>query len=227
MSSNNIFWVLLQAYFFSHFRAIMGVEVEPVDVLLGTGRVGVKVPQFSYSRLAKADMELGVEMSSTGEVACFGKDPLEAYLKAMMSTGFKIPKKNILLSVGSYKHKVEILDSIKLLDQMGYKVVKIMTHPLFETFKSFVNQLIVDLLKLKLTCFYSFSCMEAWEHRITSVNTGWTWNPSRYNQYIKNLDNFYSVNFAFFQWNFENVGEDTTKAGLAGDMYSMAGDFIP
>ena len=105
------------------FRAIMGVEVEPVDVLLGTGRVGVKVPQFSYSRLAKADMELGVEMSSTGEVACFGKDPLEAYLKAMMSTGFKIPKKNILLSVGSYKHKVEILESIKLLDQMGYKVI--------------------------------------------------------------------------------------------------------
>ena len=96
--------------------------MEPVDVLLGTGRVGVKVPQFSYSRLAKADMELGVEMSSTGEVACFGTDPLEAYLKAMMSTGFKIPKKNILLSVGSYKHKVEILESIKLLDQMGYKL---------------------------------------------------------------------------------------------------------
>ena len=112
------------------FRAIMGVEVEPVDVLLGTGRVGVKVPQFSYSRLAKADMELGVEMSSTGEVACFGKDPLEAYLKAMMSTGFKIPKKNILLSVGSYKHKVEILDSIKLLDQMGYKVTLKSCHAL-------------------------------------------------------------------------------------------------
>ena len=48
-------------------KAIMGVEgVEPVDVLRGVGKVGVKVPQFSYARLAKADMELGVEMSSTG-----------------------------------------------------------------------------------------------------------------------------------------------------------------
>ena len=92
---------------------------------------GLKISYGFYSRLAKADMELGVEMSSTGEVACFGKDPLEAYLKAMMSTGFKIPKKNILLSVGSYKHKVEILESIKLLDQMGYKVCTVSQSQLF------------------------------------------------------------------------------------------------
>lgn len=46
---------------------------------------------------------LGVEMTSTGEVACFGENRYEAYLKAMLSTGFKIPKKNILLSIGSYK----------------------------------------------------------------------------------------------------------------------------
>ena len=103
-------------------KAIMGVEIEPVDVLNGVGKVGVKVPQFSFARLAEADIQLGVEMSSTGEVACFGEHSYEAYLKAMMSTGFKIPKKNILLSVGSYKHKMEILESIKLLDQMGYKL---------------------------------------------------------------------------------------------------------
>ena len=48
-------------------------------------------------------MLLGVEMASTGEVACFGEDRYEAYLKAMLSTGFKIPRKNILLSIGSYK----------------------------------------------------------------------------------------------------------------------------
>lgn len=48
-------------------------------------------------------MVLGVEMTSTGEVACFGENRYEAYLKAMLSTGFKIPKKNILLSIGSYK----------------------------------------------------------------------------------------------------------------------------
>ena len=58
---------------------------------------------FSYSRLAGADVLLGVEMASTGEVACFGDDRFEAYLKAQMSTGFRIPKKNILLSIGSFK----------------------------------------------------------------------------------------------------------------------------
>jgi carbamoyl-phosphate synthase/aspartate carbamoyltransferase/dihydroorotase len=50
-----------------------------------------------------ADVMLGVEMSSTGEVACFGENRYEAYLKAMMSTGFQIPKKAILLSIGSFK----------------------------------------------------------------------------------------------------------------------------
>lgn len=62
-----------------------------------------KVPQFSFSRLAGADVLLGVEMTSTGEVACFGENRYEAYLKAMISTGFRIPKKNILLSIGTYK----------------------------------------------------------------------------------------------------------------------------
>ena len=61
------------------------------------------MPVFSYARLAGADVLLGVEMASTGEVACFGSDRFEAYLKAVLSTGFKIPKKNILLSIGSYK----------------------------------------------------------------------------------------------------------------------------
>eukprot|EP00095_Tigriopus_kingsejongensis_P000738 maker-scaffold1408_size42850-snap-gene-0.11 protein:Tk00738 transcript:maker-scaffold1408_size42850-snap-gene-0.11-mRNA-1 annotation:"cad protein" len=103
-------------------NVIMGNDPDPVDVLHGTGRVGVKVPLFSFSRLAGADVTLGVEMSSTGEVACFGEDRYEAYLKAMMSTGFKIPQNNILLSVGSYKHKVEILPSIRVLHELGYKL---------------------------------------------------------------------------------------------------------
>jgi carbamoylphosphate synthase large subunit len=58
---------------------------------------------FSYSRLAGADVVLGVEMASTGEVACFGEDRYEAYMKSLLSSGFMLPKKNILLSVGSYK----------------------------------------------------------------------------------------------------------------------------
>lgn len=84
-------------------RVIVGCEVEPVDVLYGCGKIGVKVPQFSFSRLAGADVLMGVEMASTGEVACFGDNRYEAFLKAMLSTGFKIPEKAILLSIGSYK----------------------------------------------------------------------------------------------------------------------------
>jgi carbamoyl-phosphate synthase/aspartate carbamoyltransferase/dihydroorotase len=70
--------------------------------------VAVKAPVFSFSRLHGADVLLGVEMASTGEVACFGENRYEAYLKALMSTGFKIPKKNILLSIGSFKVKLFI-----------------------------------------------------------------------------------------------------------------------
>lgn len=85
-------------------RVIIGEAVEPVDVLHGDGnKVGVKVPQFSFSRLAGAEVTLGVEMSSTGEVACFGDNRYEAYLKAMMSTGFQMPKKSILISIGSIR----------------------------------------------------------------------------------------------------------------------------
>lgn len=84
-------------------RVIVGMDVEPVEVLHGVGKVGVKVPQFSFARLAGADVMLGVEMASTGEVACFGDNRYDAYLKAMLSTGFQIPKRGILLSVGSFK----------------------------------------------------------------------------------------------------------------------------
>ncbi|XP_060824118.1 CAD protein [Bombus pascuorum] len=103
-------------------RLIVGEPVDPVDVLAGCGKVGVKVPQFSFSRLAGADVMLGVEMVSTGEVACFGDNRYEAYLKGMMSTGFHIPQKGILLSIGSFKHKMELLPSIRSLHKMGYKL---------------------------------------------------------------------------------------------------------
>ncbi|XP_034934748.1 CAD protein [Chelonus insularis] len=96
--------------------------VEPVDILAGCGKVGVKVPQFSFSRLTGADVTLGVEMASTGEVACFGENRYEAYLKGMMSTGFHIPQKGILLSIGTFKHKMELLPSIQSLHKMGYKL---------------------------------------------------------------------------------------------------------
>lgn len=103
-------------------RVIIGEKVEPVEVLHGCGKVGVKVPQFSFSRLAGADFMLGVEMASTGEVACFGDDRFEAYLKGMMSTGFSIPERAILLSIGTFKHKMELLPSMRSLQKMGYKL---------------------------------------------------------------------------------------------------------
>ncbi|RDB22075.1 Protein pyrABCN [Hypsizygus marmoreus] len=84
--------------------------------------VGVKVPQFSFSRLSGADPVLGVEMASTGEVACFGHDKYEAYLKALISTGIIPPKKNILFSIGSYREKLELLPSVQKLSAAGYNI---------------------------------------------------------------------------------------------------------
>lgn len=104
-------------------KAIMGLPFQaypPTD--LAPDCVGVKVPQFSFSRLSGADPVLGVEMASTGEVACFGVDKNEAYLKALLSTGFKIPKANVLLSIGSYKDKKEMLPAVKKLQTIGYKL---------------------------------------------------------------------------------------------------------
>ncbi|KAI5362928.1 putative carbamoyl-phosphate synthetase large subunit-like, ATP-binding domain-containing protein [Septoria linicola] len=84
--------------------------------------VAVKVPQFSFSRLAGADPVMGVEMASTGEVACFGRTKYEAYIKGLIATNFKLPKKNILLSIGSFKDKVEMLPSIETLYKLGFKL---------------------------------------------------------------------------------------------------------
>lgn len=102
---------------------MLGMNVTPYPALdMPANYVGVKVPQFSFSRLAGADPILGVEMASTGEVACFGKDRYEAYLKALLSSGMTIPKKNILFSIGSYKEKLEMLPSVQKLHQLGYNL---------------------------------------------------------------------------------------------------------
>jgi carbamoyl-phosphate synthase / aspartate carbamoyltransferase len=104
-------------------KAIMGVPfLEYPPIQLAENTVGVKVPQFSFSRLSGADPVLGVEMASTGEVACFGVNKYEAYIKALISTGFKLPNRNILLSIGSYKDKNEMLPSIVKLQKLGYKL---------------------------------------------------------------------------------------------------------
>ena len=86
-----------------------------------TPYTGVKVSQFSFNRLANADNRLGVEMLSTGEVACFGDNYQEAYLKGLSATGFKIKNKcNVLLSIGSNNEREELLSSITLLSNNGF-----------------------------------------------------------------------------------------------------------
>ncbi|HPA86702.1 MAG TPA: carbamoyl-phosphate synthase (glutamine-hydrolyzing) large subunit [Bacteroidales bacterium] len=84
--------------------------------------VGVKAPQFSFSRLAKADPVLGVDMSSTGEVGCIGEGFYEAILKAMFSVGYRIPRKSVLLSTGPARSKVELLNSARALREKGHKI---------------------------------------------------------------------------------------------------------
>ncbi|MBU6997094.1 MAG: carbamoyl-phosphate synthase (glutamine-hydrolyzing) large subunit [Theionarchaea archaeon] len=98
-------------------RAILGCPLEKVDMKAFDRRyVGVKAPLFSFTRLRGTDPHLGVEMASTGEVACFGEDLQEAFLKAMVSAGVTIPEK-ILLSTGDIQQKVQLLDSVRKLDK--------------------------------------------------------------------------------------------------------------
>ncbi|SCZ87539.1 BZ3500_MvSof-1268-A1-R1_Chr2-2g05005 [Microbotryum saponariae] len=102
---------------------MLGLPVEPYpQSTMPADYVGIKVPQFSFGRLAGADPILGVEMASTGEVACFGKDKYEAYLKALLSTGMTMPKKNVLFSIGSFKEKLEMLPSVQKLHTLGYNI---------------------------------------------------------------------------------------------------------
>lgn len=84
--------------------------------------VGIKASQFSFSRLQKADPVLGVDMASTGEVGCIGDDSNEAVLKSMLSVGYKIPAKNILISSGDAKQKADLLDAARLLVKNNYQI---------------------------------------------------------------------------------------------------------
>ena len=104
-------------------KVMLGVPVEkPKKNLFDLDYVGIKASQFSFNRLQKADPVLGVDMSSTGEVGCLGEDTNDALLKAMLSVGQRIPKKNILLSTGGAKEKAEMLDAAKMLLRHGYKL---------------------------------------------------------------------------------------------------------
>jgi len=95
---------------------------KPDKSLFELDYVGVKAPQFSFARLLNADPVLGVDMSSTGEVGCIGENFYEAILKSMLSVGYTIPKKNILISSGPARSKVELIQSAKLLSERGFNL---------------------------------------------------------------------------------------------------------
>lgn len=95
---------------------------KPSQSIFDLDHIGVKASQFSFSRLQKADPVLGVDMSSTGEVGCIGDDYYEAVLKAMLSVGYTIPKKNILISSGPIRSKLELLNSSRMLVERGYNL---------------------------------------------------------------------------------------------------------
>ncbi len=104
-------------------RIMLGLPVEkPAKSLFDLDYVGIKASQFSFNRLQKADPVLGVDMASTGEVGCLGEDSRTALLKAMLSVGHRIPKKNILLSTGDGKQKAEMLAACTMLRDHGYKL---------------------------------------------------------------------------------------------------------
>lgn len=103
-------------------RLMLGEKLPRIDKSsFDVDYVGVKASQFSFTRLKGSDPVLGVEMSSTGEVACLGDDFNEAFLKSLLSTGFKIPKIAVMLSTGTYKEKAEVIEELKALREMGLK----------------------------------------------------------------------------------------------------------
>ena len=104
-------------------RIMLGLPVEkPHKNEFDLDYIGIKASQFSFNRLQKADPVLGVDMTSTGEVGCIGDDVSEAILKSMLSVGLRIPQKNILLSTGTAKQKVDMLDAAKMLASKGYNL---------------------------------------------------------------------------------------------------------
>jgi carbamoyl-phosphate synthase large subunit len=104
-------------------KVMLGIPVDKPDKsLFELDYVGVKAPQFSFARLLNADPVLGVDMASTGEVGCIGETYYEAILKSMLSVGYTFPEKNILISSGPSRSKIELLISAKMLVDRGYNL---------------------------------------------------------------------------------------------------------
>ncbi len=104
-------------------RIMLGLPVErPEKNEFDLDYVGIKASQFSFNRLQKADPVLGVDMASTGEVGCIAEDTLEAILISMLAVGYRIPAKSVLLSTGTPRQKVDMLNAATLLHEKGYRL---------------------------------------------------------------------------------------------------------
>lgn len=104
-------------------RVMLGKKIDkPGKSAFDLDYVGIKASQFSFSRLQGADPVLGVDMASTGEVGCIGDDTAEAILTAMLSVGYHVPskEKGILISSGTARQKVALLDAARQLHKSGY-----------------------------------------------------------------------------------------------------------
>ena len=104
-------------------KVMLNIDVEkPEKSAFDLDYVGIKAPQFSFTRLQKADPVLGVDMASTGEVGAIGAHFDDALLTSMLSVGYRVPKKNIMVSSGGTKSKVDLLDACRLLKKNGYNI---------------------------------------------------------------------------------------------------------
>ncbi|KAF7509487.1 argininosuccinate lyase [Endocarpon pusillum] len=105
-------------------KALVGRDVpEPVDLMAQSrDYLATKVPQFSWTRLAGADPFLGVEMSSTGEIASFGKDLIEAYWASLQATmNFRVPEPGEGILLGGSTELPELPQIVTYLQPLGYK----------------------------------------------------------------------------------------------------------
>ena len=125
-------------------RVMVGEKIDRRFQTLELDYVAVKSPQFSYGRIKGADPRASVEMASTGEVACFGDSYGEALLKSMLAAGFRLPKKNVLVSIGGEESKLKLLPSIEMLVGMRFKI--------------FATENTADFLKT-----YNVPCEKVWK----------------------------------------------------------------
>jgi methylglyoxal synthase len=104
-------------------RSMLGAITRPITIQpIDMDYIACKVSVFSFGRLKNSDPRLGVEMQSTGEVACFGINQYEAFLKAWISAGNTLPTKNILVTVGPALQKIEFMQQARMYMEMGFQL---------------------------------------------------------------------------------------------------------